>query len=164
MLILIATSANIFSQTKKACVRGLLFPADGKKINFQLSTPITDVKNPDRFQPITIDAGEVFELTKPCYRTVKECGREKAVLYGYDNLGKNFREEVFNLSKKNLLGEGRYIYLLTIYDLDHDSVSGKRLRLEFVRKDAGLKLVQGGSQSRCARGENTKNWTKELCP
>lgn len=118
-------------------------------------TPRSVVAIPSNFQSVPV---------KPlfCSDDVSTCGRN--VLYGLPanyapsgELDGVSQEEVFDF--KN----GVVVYLLTIKEIQDDSVRAERYRVSFKKGEAGLRLVQVGRQNQCTRG-TVRGWTKRLCP
>lgn len=132
------------------------------------STTRREIANADDFQFISFNGRAVVEATKPCYKSLLECGSTKIGFYGIEGIGgeadnENFKEETFVFADKNT-GKNIGVYLLTMKGFEDDSVSGERLRIEFEKKGKGWELVQGGKQYQCARGSKAGEWTKILCP
>lgn len=129
------------------------------------ATPRNEVSNPEKFQFITINGQQAEEMLKPCRRTLKECAYERLVQLGYDGFGgpdsNNPKEETFTFRNgRKTIG----IFLLTMTGFEDDLVAGERVRIAFERRGNRWQYVQAGRQFKCARGVNTGNWTKELCP
>jgi hypothetical protein len=123
------------------------------------------VSNAQEFQFLSINGRAVAAATKPCNLSLIECGNERIGLYGYSGFGgpdsNNPRTETFVFKRKNqTLG----IYLLTMRVNEDDSVAGERVRLSFIRKGNRWHFVEARRQFQCARGQNTIDWTKKLCP
>ena len=128
-------------------------------------TPRSDVANLDDFRWITLNGRAVAAASAPCYKDLLECGRERSVLYGYENFGgtdgSRFREETFTFING---GKTRGIYLLTMTGQADDSVAGERVRIAFVKKGNSWEWQQAAVQNLCRRGELAGQWTKKFCP
>lgn len=133
----------------------------------RLKTPTTreEVADADDFQFISINGNAAAAATKICRKPLAECGAEKLNFYLPDTEEQNKEgvAETFVVAGKNS-GTTTGIYLYTMTGFGDDSVSGERYRIEFIQKDNGWELVQGGRQFQCARGTFAGAWTKDLCP
>lgn len=128
------------------------------------STPRSEVSNPSKFQFLTLNGQAVATATEPCEKSLTECGNERIGLFGYEGFGgpdsDNPKIETFTFkSGRKTVG----VYLLTM-KLEEDDFAGERVRLSFENKGNKWHFVQAGRQFKCARGANTKTWTKNLCP
>ena len=142
--------------------------------NRKLKTPLSEVMDFDDFRFVSINGRAVGEATRPCRKSLLECGTQIIGFYGVEGVGgpadnPNFREETFEYKsdKNKNYSEGERhvgIYLLTQTGFEDDSLAGERLRLEFVRQGDVWIFVMGGRQFQCARGSNAGQWTKEFCP
>jgi hypothetical protein len=74
----------------------------------------------------------------------------------------NFTEEVTVVKQDGF----KQTLMLTQMNLPDDSVKGIRYRLmfEFDQSIGKWRLVEGGRQFSCRRGENTQAWTINTCP
>lgn len=134
------------------------------------ATDYNEIRSDSNFRFLSINGRAVGEATKPCSDTLRECGTQKIIFYGIKGFAENENndhwEEVFFSSSA---GDGSSpkttgIYLLTINNIEDDSISAERYRLEFIRKENSWELVQGGKQFKCRRGEKAGKWTKDNCP
>ncbi|MDJ0580169.1 hypothetical protein [Crocosphaera sp.] len=74
----------------------------------------------------------------------------------------NFSQEIEVIEQEGF----KRTLMLTQMNLPDDSVKGLRYRLkfEFDQSTGQWGLVEAGTQQSCSRGDNSGNWTIELCP
>ena len=121
----------------------------------------SEIENGDDFFFITINGKAVEEATKPCRKSLRECGADKIPLYSKENPDRTntdkFREETFEFGGK------KGVYLLTKQNYKTGAEIGERLRIEFEKKGDVWVLTEGGKQFLCDAGANAGRWTNQFC-
>ncbi len=118
-------------------------------------TPRSVVAIPTIYQSIPVKAQFCSDDVIHCGRRVLESLPAPYTLT--QESGAQGQDEEFHF-RNNVV-----VYLLTMNDLQDDSIRAERYRVSFKKEEAGLRLVQVGRQNQCARGK-IKGWTKRLCP
>lgn len=116
----------------------------------------TSNKTEDSYQPINLTEikGELIG-SDPKTITLNLLGNKEPV-------EGNFTEEVTVIKEDGF----KQTLMLTQMNLPDDSVKGIRYRLmfEFDQSIGKWRLIEGGRQFSCRRGENPQQWTINSCP